>query len=197
MTVQSDNVVATAWMDTKVVMVVYTGCDPKKSLTVMRRRKDGIRASVTCPEPIKIYNDKMGGVDRGDQLRGYYHVRMKCRKVYKFIFNFLFDVSITNSFITYQLSHPNSKLKIKDFRVRLANELIGDYSSKMTSGSRQKKLRMSHFPYRNEQRKRGRCSFCKQKKQRSDTVWECRECDVWLCHQGTSEDCFMKWHCRL
>ncbi len=58
MPVQSDNVVATAWMDTKVVMVMYTGCDPKKSSTVMRRRKDGSRASVTCPEAIKIYNER-------------------------------------------------------------------------------------------------------------------------------------------
>ena len=41
----------------------------------------------------------MGGVDDNDQLRGYYHVRLKCRKLYKYIFWFLFDVAIVNSFI--------------------------------------------------------------------------------------------------
>ncbi len=152
---------------------------------------------MTCPEAIKIYNEKMGGVDRGDQLRGYYQVRMKCRKVYKYIYNFLFDVS-TNAFIIHKLGHPNSKVNIKDFRVQLAGELIGNYCSKFTSvNGRQKKLPMAHFPYRNPQRKRGRCSLCREKDRRTDTVWVCQECDLWLCHQGTAKDCFLKWHSRL
>ena len=41
----------------------------------------------------------MGGVDQNDQLRGYYNVRLKCRKYYKYIFWFLFDLAITNSYI--------------------------------------------------------------------------------------------------
>lgn len=179
-------------------MVMYTGCDPNQSSSVMRRKKDGTRESVPCPEAVKLYNEKMGGVDRGDQLRGYYQVRLKCRKVYKYIYNFLFDVAITNAYIIYQLSHPHSKLRIKQFRVQLANELIGNYCSKTTTASRkQKKLPLAHFPFRDQQRKRGRCSLCKEKKKRTDTVWCCQECDIWLCHQGTTEDCFMKWHCRL
>ncbi len=65
-------------------MVMFTCCDPKKSNTVMRRKKNGSREPVTCSEAIKIYNEKMGGVDRGDQLKSYYQVRMKCRKVNTF-----------------------------------------------------------------------------------------------------------------
>ncbi len=140
----------------------------------------------------------MGGVDRGDQLRGYYHVRMKCRKVYKYIYNFLFDVAITNGFIVYHYGHPSSKLKIKDFRCQLANELISNYCSRATVGyGKPKKLLMAHFPYMSEQRKRGRCSLCREKKKRSDTIWACRECGVWLCHPGTADDCFAKWHFRM
>ena len=41
----------------------------------------------------------MGGVDRGDQLRQYYHVRVKSCKSYKYIFWFLFEVCILNSYI--------------------------------------------------------------------------------------------------
>lgn len=197
-TVQSDNVCATAWMDTKVVMAMYTACDPTKSSSVMRRKKDGTRESITCPVAIKVYNEKMGGVDRGDQLRGYYHVRMKCRKIYKYIYNFLFDVAITNAYIIYHHCHPDSKVKIKEFRVQLANELIGEYCSRTTVGhKRQKRLVMAHFPYMNEQRKRGRCSLCKENKKRVDTIWACTECGVWLCHPGTSDDCFARWHSRM
>ena len=36
----------------------------------------------------------MGGVDNNDQLRGYYHVRLKCRNFYKYIFWFLLEVAI-------------------------------------------------------------------------------------------------------
>ncbi len=69
-------------METKVVMAMYTACDPTKSSSMMRRKKNGTRESITCPVAIKIYNEKMGGVDRGDQLRDYYHVRMKCGNKY-------------------------------------------------------------------------------------------------------------------
>lgn len=195
--VQADNVSASAWMDRKVVMAMYNCCDPTHSSTVMRRKKDCTREPVTCPEALVRYNKSMGGVYHGDQLRGYYHVSMKCRKVYKYISNFLFEVSITNAFILYQADHP--KLKIKEFRVLLAKYLIGDYCSKRNSGRRREKPRLplSHFPIKNLQRKRGRCSFCTEKKKRTDTQWFCRECDVWLCHQGNPDDCFLGWHSRI
>ena len=38
----------------------------------------------------------MWGVDRGDQLHGYFKTRTKCRKFYKYIFWFLFNVAIIN-----------------------------------------------------------------------------------------------------
>lgn len=197
LSVQSDNVSASAWMDRKIVMAMYNSCDPTHTSTVMRRKKDGTREPVTCPEALKRYNQCMGGVDLGDQLRGYYHVRMKSRKVYKYIANFLFDVSITNGFILYKVGHPGSKMRIKEFRVILAKDLTEDYCSKRSSGRKRgkKRLPLTHFPIKNEERKRGRCSFCSdKKKKRTDTQWFCRECDVWLCHQGNAEDCFLRWH---
>ena len=67
----------------------------------------------------------MGGVDCNDQLRGYYQVRLKCRKYYKYIFWCLFDVAITNMFL---LCHDYSKLPYnptKEFQIDLAKDLIG------------------------------------------------------------------------
>ena len=51
-----------------------------------------------------LYNTNMGGVDHNDQLRGYYHVRLKCRKFYKYIFWSVFDVAIVVSFFVN--THP-------------------------------------------------------------------------------------------
>ena len=93
---------ATAWMDRRVVTAMSTTSQPSATGTVLRHQKDGTRISVTCPEAIIIYNRYMGGVDRGNQLRGYCNCKVKSRKFYKFIFYSLFDVSITNAFILLQ-----------------------------------------------------------------------------------------------
>ena len=60
----------------------------------VRRQRDGTRISVPCPEAVLSYNTNMGGVDRGDQLRGYYSCRTKSQKFYRYI---LYNVSITNA----------------------------------------------------------------------------------------------------
>ena len=42
-----------------------------------------------------------------DELRGYYHVRLKCRKYYKYIFWFQFDliVQIALSYVDISLTY--------------------------------------------------------------------------------------------
>ena len=83
LTLQSGNVCATAWMDRRVVMVMSTGCDPSTAGLVQRKEKDGSQVQVSCPESVIFYSKHMGGVDRGDQKRGYYQCQTKSRKFYK------------------------------------------------------------------------------------------------------------------
>ena len=87
LTVQKGNVCASSWMDRKVVTVMSTTSQPDGG-SVLRQQKDGTRIPVPCPLSIIDYNNFMGGVDRGDQVRGYYSCRTKCRKFYKYIFHF-------------------------------------------------------------------------------------------------------------
>ena len=107
-TMQTGMVTASSWMDNKCVTVMSTTSQPAATGTVLRCQKDGTRVSVPCPEAIINYNQKMGGVDRGDQLRGYYNCKVKSRKFYKYIFYFLLDVSITNAFILYKNFHSST-----------------------------------------------------------------------------------------
>ena len=90
---------------------MFTTSQPEGS-SVLRRQKDGTRIPVPCPQSIIDYNNFMGGVDRGDQVRGYYSCRTKCRKFYKYIFHFLLDVTITNAYIlqkaTVAMHHSRS-----------------------------------------------------------------------------------------
>ena len=196
---QQGNLLVSLWQDTKTVSVLSTNQSPSE-VTVRRRQKDSTRIEVPCPLAIKIYNLFMGGVDKNDQLRGYYSVRTKSRKSYKYIFWFIFDVAIVNSFILYGLSPSTGRKKtMKEFRVELAHQLIGSYNSRKYSGrpqanttSRPKRMKIPHYPVKTS---RGRCRMCYKEGRSSTTSWWCNECQLRLCHTGdSSTDCFLKHH---
>ena len=121
----------------------------------------------TVAVPIS-YNEFMGGVDRGDQLRSYYSCRTKSRKFYKYIFYFLLDVAITNAFVLYKDYAADPKHRT--IRVQLAKELIGDYCSRRKAGRQGSLLRplpLRPFPVKpspsledSSRRNRKRCVRC-------------------------------------
>ena len=189
------------WKDRKIVKVMSTATDPTEETTVMRRQRDGTRIPVSCPISVKRYNEKMGAVDNGDQLRGYYRCHTKFRKFYMYIFSFLFDMVVTNSFILYKHHSPSPSLKtVKEFRLQLARELIGSYCSRRLPGRHSHSVRqlpLLHYPVVGEDGKRGKCWYCLTvHHKRSDTRWFCKECKHWLCHQGKETDCFLLAHTR-
>ncbi len=181
------------------MVCIATNCNPVESTTVQRRSKDGSSTSVPCPESITLYNKFMGGVDYNDQLRGYYNVRLKGRKFYKYIFWFLFDVAITNSYVLCKNHTDISIPNVKKFRNDLAKELIVNFNNRKRRGRpsitpSNKTFCADHFPTRSGQRLR--CHYCyhQKDKQRHETVWQCISCQVPLCHTGQSDDCFLMYH---
>ena len=141
----------------------------------------------------------MGGVDNGDQMRGYYECRKCSRKFYKYIYHILFDVTVTNCFILHKHFGHGVKMSLKEFHLKLASQLIGDYCSRSRLGRRRSVVRplpIQHFPVKvnadNAVKRRGCCVRCHKNNTRVDSSWYCRECDVWLCHTGdTTTDCFI------
>ena len=129
---QKGNLVANIWQDKKLVSIMSTNCQPTGPTTVRRKQKDGQVQSVPCPPNVVAYNKFMGGVDRCDQLRGYYRLRTKSKKFYRYVFWFLFDCCIVNAFTLVKHYCPitvsNRQAVIKDFRQQLALGLIGQYS---------------------------------------------------------------------
>ena len=148
-TVQKGNVSASAWQDRKVVMAMATNCQPSAVGEVQRRKLDGSRVTIPCPQLVILYNRFMAGVDNSDQLRGYYECRKRSRKFYKYIYNFLFDVTITNCFILLKHFCRSVKMSLKEFRLKLASQLIGDYCSRYRPCRRPTAIRplpLLHYP---------------------------------------------------
>ena len=198
---QSRNLTISLWQDNKPVTVITTNSDPTQLDSVCSKHKDGTSHTYPCPPAIAEYNKNMGGVDNNDQLRGYYHVRLKCKKCYKYIFWFLFDLMVTNSYILCQEFTDLLYKSVKEFRVALAKELIGGYASQKRPGHPRHipaacRFCQDHFPIRGAEKGR-RCHHCHvNKKERHETVWYCKECDVYLCHNGREDDCFREYHLK-
>ena len=144
----------------------------------------------------------MGGVDRNDQLKKYYTIRLKSRKVYKYVFWFMFEVVLVNTYILsrYVPSTGHGNRQYVDFRVALADQLIGDYNSRKRRGRpslstpipSRPLLLTEHFPMQAE--KRSRCYHCYHSNKKNKwTRWRCNACSKYLCHTGLQEtDYFLK-----
>ena len=137
---QSGELTNTLWLDNKEVEVMATNIQPDDRGTVNRMQTDTTTRAVPAPMVIINYNKWMRGVDRENQLRQYYRLRLKSRKVYKIImcfgFWFLVDASITNAYILhkhYSTPTPTKSLSLKSFRLELAKGLIGGYNSQKLS----------------------------------------------------------------
>ena len=73
---------ASVWQDTRPVTFISSGHNPDHTKSIRRKKGDGSTIDVECPVCIVDYNQYMGGVDRGDQYRKYYHGPTKSRKSY-------------------------------------------------------------------------------------------------------------------
>ena len=197
-TAQNGNLVMTVWQDTKAICCASTNSDPNTTQTITRKQKDGSVLNVNCPESIVSYNAKIGGVDRNDQLRGYYSIKLKSRKNYMYLF-LLQSTSQLPIPLSSQFFPDLRKENVKDFRLALANLLIGEYNSRKRRGHPSlqqpiKRFCTAHFPVKAE-RKGNRCYYCyNYLNRRRETVWHCKDCDKFLCHTGKDDDCFYVYH---
>ena len=206
---QSDCLTAVVWQDKRPVHVISTLSQPGAIEPVVRRQRDGSRVQVMCPSAIATYVKHMAGVDVGDQLRKYYSVRLKCTKNYKYVFWFLFDVCIVNAFILSGLV-PASNVsleqgRLKNFRVRLAKALVGDYNSRQrrrhnTAAAITRPVAVPHF-HSPRHHPRRRCDYCRSYRNppcRRESVWQCPQCEgsptLCLTGRGDGSDCWSIWH---
>ena len=119
---QKDKLMLIVWKDKKQINLLSTNASSSVDSFTLK------------PESVQLYNAFMGGVDRNDQLGVYYKVGRSSNKWWRYIFWFLMNVSITNSWIIWSESTHNPPLPATydhlKFITELAEQLRAGYSSK-------------------------------------------------------------------
>lgn len=158
---------------------------------------------VPRPLPLLLYQENMRGVDLCDQLRECYQVGRPCKKWWRYFLWFYVNLCIVNAYIILRESRGGTppagfngkQFTQRHFRVRLAQQLIGDYQGArgMERAARKRHadspIEYGHRLERMSERSR-RCRNCTNKGLRHESVFGCKICNVHLCRGG----CFSEFH---
>ena len=202
---QRGNLLATSWHDKREVNILSTNSNPS-STTVTRTSSQG-RINVDIPTPVAKYNENMGGVDLADQYRSYYQVGRASRKWWRYLFWFLVQTAMVNSYLVIKSSGaPTLKRSPLShhllFRMKVLENLLARASGSITrSVSESPSTRSITASKENHKCVRipgckKRCYQCAAEKKKTtsnrtpETVYGCTTCNVHLC-EGP---CFAKFH---
>ena len=94
---------ALRWKDNKNVTVLSSdaGVEPVKKVKRYDRNTKK-KLDVKCPNVIREYNCKMGGIDKSDMLTHLYKTPMRARRWYLRIFGYNLDLCVCNAWIYYK-----------------------------------------------------------------------------------------------
>ncbi|XP_046904701.1 piggyBac transposable element-derived protein 4-like [Hypomesus transpacificus] len=214
---QRGNLVATVTRDAKVLSCLSTNSAPGiVGISPGRQQRDGEGDSVDSagggeasyvaiprPLPLLLYQENMRGVDLCDQLRECYQVGRPCKKWWRYFLWFYVNLCIVNAYVVLRESRGGAppagfngkQFTQRHFRVRLAQQLIGDYQGArgMERAARKRHadspIEYGHRLERMSERSR-RCRNCTNKGLRHESVFGCKICNVHLCRGG----CFSEFH---
>lgn len=211
---------ASVWVDKRSIYFVSTihPAEPPvgSAPSVKRRKMDGTQEDVPCPPLLPDYQAHMRGVDRGDQLISYYNIGRRSKKWWKRVFYYILECALLNSFVldgyVWPADHARlgrAKRDILEFRLELANELIGSFSSRKRPGRQlssehaqmgRMNWTLGHWPEPVE--RKSDCVVCagiivRKKLPRSgnrhESRTQCSHCKVHLC-VAPGRNCFKKYH---
>ncbi|KAG5280755.1 hypothetical protein AALO_G00063680 [Alosa alosa] len=217
---QHGNLVATVTRDAKVMSCLSTNSAPGIVGISPSRQRDGdsdgdssgggggigpcgMGLGVPRPLPLLLYQENMRGVDLCDQLRECYQVGRPCKKWWRYFLWFYVNLCIVNAYVILRETRSGAppagfngkQFTQRHFRVRLAQQLIGDYQGArgMERAARKRHadspLEYGHRLERMSERSR-RCRNCTNKGLRHESVFGCKICNVHLCRGG----CFSEFH---
>ena len=119
-------------MDNRSVLLLSSALEGMSDILSVQRRENGskTKSSVPCPKVVKLYNSGMGGVDLMDQRNAAYRLdRQSSVRFYSRIFFDLKDIACVNSYLIYNMKHPN-KLSLLDYKIVVVKNLIQYHESR-------------------------------------------------------------------
>ena len=198
----------TKWHDKKDVTYLSTNVSPLDAGREVERNVRGQSTTIIKPKVADVYTASMGGVDHSDQLRSFYSTGWQSRKWYRYIFWFLFNISVCNAFVLEGFSRSmagQTKRTLLEFKRELAKLLINDFSQRKRKArnslpSEQSRVVGSeqHISGHVEGRKR-KCVQCIKTGRRTkgggkiETRFECVICKVALCRAT----CHAEFHSQV
>lgn len=108
---QSGNLVACAWHDTKRVSLIST-VNTNLAIDKRIRCKGVVGGYIDVDKPVmsERYNNCMASVDHLDQMLGSYQYPHKCLKWYQAIYHRKREVVIVNAYIIYRKANEQNQL---------------------------------------------------------------------------------------
>ena len=180
-----------SWRDTRVANFIGTACG-LSTTKLFRRKKNGVEVEVEAPNIVKVYTERMGGVDLADQNKCKYSISstLITRKWWFRIFTGLLDMAITNSWQLYKCSiNPEGRLNHQNFILAVADAFLAQARASDLGAPERRLL----VPSNHElvlQEKISRCAVCSTNRKRTRTMWMCSECGFAMC----AEKCYHFYH---
>ncbi|KAG7258425.1 hypothetical protein CRUP_029522 [Coryphaenoides rupestris] len=145
------------------------------------------------PLPLLLYQENMRGVDLCDRLRECYQVGRPCKRWWRYFLWFYVNLCIVDAYVILRecrggappAGFSGKQFTQRHFRVRLAQQLIGDYQGArgMERAARKRHadspIEYGHRLERMSERSR-RCRNCTNKGLRHESVFGCKICNVHL-----------------
>lgn len=183
------NLLYTTWLDKKQIYMLST--NTKNEICEVNRRKGSEKQVVPSPTCFAKYNKNMGGVDLADQRRKYFTSARKSYKWWMYLFSFLLDTSLNNSYIIYLTSnYPCQKktFQLYDFKLKIIEELSEtiNYSKKRKASDNQSYNQHQHKRQKINGRKRT-CVLCRKNGKKTfsggyvESSFECSICRMCMC----------------
>ena len=128
---EQDTLTVVGWNNNRCVYVVSNCLSAAPTSTVSRYcRKQKKKIGVDQPQLIKVYNNKMGGVDRCDQNISTYRISIKSKKWWWALFAWIPDMIMQNCWLLYRQSKlpEDTFLDLLAFRREVVQTYLKKYA---------------------------------------------------------------------